>query len=84
VLGTLGAEDPRCPLGGLEIPRAKATKAYRKFHCLDNFRVCMNLFGHFGEKFKLASVIFHYRFNKNGFNRWLKPATFPFKQSTIS
>ncbi|KAL5190200.1 putative hydrolase YtaP [Glycine soja] len=33
-----GAEDPRCPLGGLEIPREKATKAYRKFHCLDNFR----------------------------------------------
>ncbi|KAH1253016.1 putative esterase YitV [Glycine max] len=38
-----GAEDPRCPLGGLEIPRAKATKAYRKFHCLDNFRI---LFDH--------------------------------------
>ncbi|KAL5145094.1 putative hydrolase YtaP [Glycine soja] len=33
-----GAEDPRCPLGGLEIPRAKATEAYRKFHCLDNFK----------------------------------------------
>nr|KYP65176.1 Putative esterase yitV [Cajanus cajan] len=34
-----GAEDPRCPLGGLKIPRAKARQAYGKFNCLDNFKV---------------------------------------------
>ncbi|KAG2400147.1 uncharacterized protein HKW66_Vig0099990 [Vigna angularis] len=34
------------------------------------------LFGHFGEKFKLAIVIIRYFFNKNGFNSWLKPAIF--------
>ena len=38
-LGTLGAEDPQCPLGGLEIPRTKASKAYRMFNCSDNFKV---------------------------------------------
>ncbi|KAG5034357.1 hypothetical protein JHK87_009267 [Glycine soja] len=37
-LGTLGAEDPQCPLGGLEIPRTKASKAYRMFNCSDNFK----------------------------------------------
>ncbi|KAK7351476.1 hypothetical protein VNO77_10972 [Canavalia gladiata] len=31
-----GAEDPRCPLVGLEIP--KASQAYGDFHCLDNFK----------------------------------------------
>ncbi|KAG5034356.1 hypothetical protein JHK87_009266 [Glycine soja] len=57
-----GAEDPRCPLGGLEIPRAKATKAYRKFHCLDNFRVYplkldeIKLDGVFGWEFFLEYV----------------------------
>ncbi|CAJ1973873.1 unnamed protein product [Sphenostylis stenocarpa] len=34
------AEDSQCPLGGLEIPRAKASQAYRKFNCLDHFKVC--------------------------------------------
>ncbi|RDX79523.1 yitV [Mucuna pruriens] len=33
-----GAEDPLTPLGGLEIPRAKASQAYGEFHCLDNFK----------------------------------------------
>ncbi|KAH1110378.1 hypothetical protein GLYMA_04G081600v4 [Glycine max] len=33
-----GAEDPQCPLGGLEIPRTKASKAYRMFNCSDNFK----------------------------------------------
>jgi len=38
-LGTLGAEDPRCPVAGLEIPRAQASQAYGQFDCLDNFKV---------------------------------------------
>ncbi|KAL2346914.1 hypothetical protein Fmac_000914 [Flemingia macrophylla] len=33
-----GAEDPRCPLGGLKIPTAKARRAYGKFNGLDNFK----------------------------------------------
>ncbi|KHN10216.1 Putative esterase yitV [Glycine soja] len=33
-----GAEDPQCLLGGLEIPRTKASKAYRMFNCSDNFK----------------------------------------------
>ncbi|KEH36035.1 esterase/lipase domain protein, putative, partial [Medicago truncatula] len=33
-----GAEDPRCPLAGLEIPRAKASKAYEAFHRTDDFQ----------------------------------------------
>ncbi|KAL5850448.1 hypothetical protein ACOSQ4_008461 [Xanthoceras sorbifolium] len=34
-----GAEDPRCPLGGLEIPEARARKAYKEAHCLDKFKL---------------------------------------------
>ncbi|RZC15629.1 hypothetical protein D0Y65_009120 [Glycine soja] len=34
-----GAEDPRCPVAGLEIPRAKASWAYGEFDCLDNFKI---------------------------------------------
>ncbi|XP_027353872.1 uncharacterized protein LOC113864409 isoform X2 [Abrus precatorius] len=33
-----GAEDPRCPLAGLENPVSKAIQAYGKLHCLDNFK----------------------------------------------
>ncbi|KAL2346913.1 hypothetical protein Fmac_000913 [Flemingia macrophylla] len=32
------AEDPRCPIAGLEIPRTKGRQAYEEFHCLDNFK----------------------------------------------
>ncbi|XP_024033364.1 uncharacterized protein LOC18055322 isoform X2 [Citrus clementina] len=34
-----GAEDPRCPLAGLEIPKARARKAYAEANCSDNFKV---------------------------------------------
>ncbi|KAJ4842970.1 hypothetical protein Tsubulata_017440 [Turnera subulata] len=34
-----GAEDPRCPLGGLEIPKSRAIKAYEGAHSLDKFKV---------------------------------------------
>ncbi|KAL5145086.1 putative hydrolase YtaP [Glycine soja] len=34
-----GAEDPRCPVAGLEIPRAQASQAYGQFDCLDNFKI---------------------------------------------
>ncbi|KAJ7965972.1 alpha/beta-Hydrolases superfamily protein [Quillaja saponaria] len=34
-----GAEDPRCPLSGLEIPKSKACKAYREANSLDNFKL---------------------------------------------
>ncbi|KAK7410366.1 hypothetical protein VNO78_01095 [Psophocarpus tetragonolobus] len=33
-----GAEDPQCPLRGLKVPRAKASQAYSKFNCTDNFK----------------------------------------------
>lgn len=33
-----GAEDPRCPLGGLEIPRSRGIEAYAEAHCLDKFK----------------------------------------------
>jgi len=38
-LGTLGAEDPCCPIASLEVPRKKATEAYEAFQCLDHFKV---------------------------------------------
>ncbi|KAJ4708045.1 alpha/beta-Hydrolases superfamily protein [Melia azedarach] len=34
-----GAEDPRCPLAGLEIPKARACQAYEEANCLDNFKL---------------------------------------------
>ncbi|KAK9273991.1 hypothetical protein L1049_018805 [Liquidambar formosana] len=34
-----GAEDPRCPLAGLEIPKSRASKAYGEALCLDNFKL---------------------------------------------
>lgn len=34
-----GAEDPRCPLAGLEIPEAKARKAYKEAHCSEKFKL---------------------------------------------
>jgi hypothetical protein len=39
----LGAEDPRCPVAGLEIPTAKASQAYKKFDRVDNFQVCTHI-----------------------------------------
>jgi len=38
-LGSVGAEDPLCPVAGLEVPISKATQAYEAFQCLDNFKV---------------------------------------------
>ncbi|XP_054788478.1 uncharacterized protein LOC129294279 [Prosopis cineraria] len=34
-----GAEDPRCPLEGLEVPKSDARQAYGESHCLDNFKL---------------------------------------------
>ncbi|KAF3446433.1 hypothetical protein FNV43_RR11612 [Rhamnella rubrinervis] len=34
-----GAEDPRCPLGGLDVPKSRACKVYEHSHCLDNFEL---------------------------------------------
>ncbi|KAK8602521.1 hypothetical protein V6N12_052327 [Hibiscus sabdariffa] len=34
-----GAEDPRCPLDGLEIPKTRACKAYEEAHCADKFKL---------------------------------------------
>ncbi|KAK7352842.1 hypothetical protein VNO80_18272 [Phaseolus coccineus] len=33
-----GAEDPRCPVAGLEVPISKASQAYEEFQCLDNLK----------------------------------------------
>ncbi|KAL2637717.1 hypothetical protein AAZV13_06G075900 [Glycine max] len=33
-----GAEDRRCPVAGLEIPRSMASQAYGEFQCLDNLK----------------------------------------------
>ncbi|KAK4388850.1 hypothetical protein Sango_2222000 [Sesamum angolense] len=34
-----GKEDPRCPLGGLEIPESRARKAYEKANAIENFKL---------------------------------------------
>lgn len=34
-----GAEDPRCPLAGLDAPVSRASKAYEEANCPDNFKV---------------------------------------------
>ncbi|OMO61896.1 hypothetical protein CCACVL1_23172 [Corchorus capsularis] len=34
-----GAEDPRCPIAGLEIPKTSALKAYEEAHCSDKFKL---------------------------------------------
>ncbi|OAY54276.1 putative hydrolase YtaP [Manihot esculenta] len=34
-----GAEDPRCPLEGLEIPRLRASNGYADAHCLHKFKL---------------------------------------------
>ncbi|XP_057477422.1 uncharacterized protein LOC130765096 [Actinidia eriantha] len=34
-----GEKDPRCPIGGLEIPISRACKAYEEARCLDSFKV---------------------------------------------
>ncbi|KAH1124767.1 hypothetical protein GLYMA_06G083000v4 [Glycine max] len=78
-----GAEDRRCPVAGLEIPRSMASQAYGEFQCLDNLKVYeLVLFGYFGEKIIHANVV-RYQFIKNGFNSWLQLAIFRFKRSTI-
>ncbi|BAT78319.1 hypothetical protein VIGAN_02098000 [Vigna angularis var. angularis] len=33
-----GAEDPQCPVAGLEVTRSKAIQAYQAFQCVDNFK----------------------------------------------
>lgn len=39
-LETIGADDPRCPIGGLDAPVSRTQTAYRKLGCPDNFKVC--------------------------------------------
>lgn len=34
-----GAEDPRCPLAGLDAPVSRASKAYEEANCPDNFKL---------------------------------------------
>ncbi|KAI6681549.1 hypothetical protein NL676_035430 [Syzygium grande] len=34
-----GANDPRCPLAGLEVPKSRASEAYEKAHCPENFKL---------------------------------------------
>ncbi|KAM5565506.1 putative hydrolase YtaP [Rosa sericea] len=34
-----GAEDPRCPLAGLDVPKARAIKAYEDAHSVDKFKL---------------------------------------------
>ncbi|KAL0323835.1 UNVERIFIED_CONTAM: hypothetical protein Scaly_2350600 [Sesamum calycinum] len=34
-----GKEDPRCPLGGLELPELRARKAYEKANAIENFKL---------------------------------------------
>ncbi|XP_051151246.1 uncharacterized protein LOC127265481 [Andrographis paniculata] len=36
-----GEDDPRCPVGGLELPESKATQAYRKADSVQNFKVVL-------------------------------------------
>lgn len=36
---TLGEDDPRNPVGGLELPESRARKAYEKANSADNFKV---------------------------------------------
>ncbi|KAF9601177.1 hypothetical protein IFM89_017125 [Coptis chinensis] len=38
-----GAEDPRCPLEGLNTPISKAQEAYKAANCSENFEVCLVL-----------------------------------------
>ncbi|XP_061354700.1 uncharacterized protein LOC133299275 isoform X2 [Gastrolobium bilobum] len=62
-----GAEDPRCPLAGLEIPRLKASPAYGEFHCLDNFKfIAEPGVGHQLTRFQLKE-------SSDWFDRFLKP-----------
>lgn len=39
----LGKEDPRCPLGGLELPESRARTTYAKANAAENFKVCLAL-----------------------------------------
>ncbi|KAL3745278.1 hypothetical protein ACJRO7_014398 [Eucalyptus globulus] len=34
-----GANDHRCPLAGLEVPKSRASEAYEKAHCPENFKL---------------------------------------------
>lgn len=43
-LEIIGAEDPRCPLGGLEVPKSRAVKAYGQAHSLEKFKVWTRIF----------------------------------------
>ncbi|TKY74572.1 putative esterase YitV [Spatholobus suberectus] len=62
-----GADDPRCPIAGLEIPRSKASQAYREFHCLDNFKfIAEPGIGHQLTRFQLKE-------SSDWFDRFLNP-----------
>ncbi|MED6110605.1 hypothetical protein PIB30_044597 [Stylosanthes scabra] len=62
-----GAEDPRCPIGGLVTPEANARRAYEEFHSLDNFKVILEPgVGHQLTKLQVKE-------SSDWFDRFLKP-----------
>ncbi|CAJ1973872.1 unnamed protein product [Sphenostylis stenocarpa] len=72
-----GAEDPRCPVEGLEVPMSKASQAYEEFQCLDNLKVRT---GHNKSKNFIAEpgvghqlTRFQVKESLDWFNRFLKP-----------
>ncbi|KAK2392342.1 hypothetical protein P8452_29263 [Trifolium repens] len=66
-----GAEDPRCPLAGLEIPRSKASQAYGEFHRVDNFKfIAEPGIGHQITKFQVKE-------SSDWFDKFLKPQLVP-------
>ncbi|GAU14202.1 hypothetical protein TSUD_307620 [Trifolium subterraneum] len=68
---TPGAEDPRCPLAGLEIPRSKASQAYGEFQRSDNFKfIAEPGIGHQITKFQVKE-------SSDWFDKFLKPQLVP-------
>ncbi|QCE16089.1 Alpha/beta hydrolase fold-5 [Vigna unguiculata] len=73
-----GAEDPLCPVAGLEVPISKATQAYEAFQCLDNFKF---MIGSFYTQFIAEAGVGHQitrlqvKESCDWFDRFLKPDT---------
>ncbi|KAL9313415.1 hypothetical protein ACSQ67_018867 [Phaseolus vulgaris] len=62
-----GAEDRRCPVASLEVPRSKAIEAYEAFQCSDHFKCIIEPgVGHEVTKFQLKE-------SAEWFDRFLKP-----------
>ncbi|XP_020216333.1 uncharacterized protein LOC109800062 [Cajanus cajan] len=62
-----GAEDPRCPIEGLEIPRTKGSQAHGEFNCLDNFKfIAEPEVGHQPTRFQVKE-------SADWFDRFLNP-----------